>query len=493
MKAKSLMIQGTMSGVGKSLLVTALCRIFAEDGVKVCPFKSQNMALNSFVTADGLEMGRAQAEQAFAAGLMPDVRMNPILLKPSADSESQVILNGKVLRSMNSREYFKKRGDFMQEVLKDLDSLSEEYDLIIAEGAGSPAEINLNKNDIVNMGLAKAADMPVILAGDIDRGGVFAQCLGTVEWMERTERDRIKGFVFNKFRGDPTLLSPGPEMLFERTGIPLIGVVPYVAGLEIDDEDSISDRLRTIGKMNDAACVDIAVIRFPRISNFTDIIPLEDNPFLSVRYVENAGQLGDPDMIILPGTKTTVSDLRWMKQCGLYEAVLTASENGSFIFGICGGYQMLGKKLSDPYGEDGGGNEDGLGLLPVDTVFSKEKNRRQVKGRSNLGAAVEGYEIHMGESKIGGNSLFMLDLDDCILPEGCINDRAAGTYVHGLFDTGEFADELLNLVCEKRKIAFPDEGKTETKKKRFERSVKKLADSVRASVDMDKIREIAGL
>ena len=204
MKAKSLMIQGTMSGVGKSLLVTALCRIFAEDGVKVCPFKSQNMALNSFVTADGLEMGRAQAEQAFAAGLMPDVRMNPILLKPSADSESQVILNGKVLRSMNSREYFKKRGAFMQEVLKDLDSLSEEYELIIAEGAGSPAEINLNKNDIVNMGLAKAADMPVILAGDIDRGGVFAQCLGTVEWMEQTERDRIKGFVFNKFRGDPT-------------------------------------------------------------------------------------------------------------------------------------------------------------------------------------------------------------------------------------------------------------------------------------------------
>ena len=493
MKAKSLMIQGTMSGVGKSLLVTALCRIFAEDGVKVCPFKSQNMALNSFVTADGLEMGRAQAEQAFAAGLMPDVRMNPILLKPSADSESQVILNGKVLRSMNSREYFKKRGAFMQEVLKDLDSLSEEYELIIAEGAGSPAEINLNKNDIVNMGLAKAADMPVILAGDIDRGGVFAQCLGTVEWMEQTERDRIKGFVFNKFRGDPTLLSPGPEMLFERTGIPLIGVVPYVAGLEIDDEDSISDRLRTIGKMNDAACVDIAVIRFPRISNFTDIIPLEDNPFLSVRYVENAGQLGDPDMIILPGTKTTVSDLRWMKQCGLYEAVLTASENGSFIFGICGGYQMLGKKLSDPYGEDGGGNEDGLGLLPVDTVFSREKNRRQVKGRSNSGAAVEGYEIYMGESKIGGNSLFMLDLDDCILPEGCINDCAAGTYVHGLFDTGEFADELLNLVCEKRKIAFPDEGKTETKKKRFERSVKKLADSVRASVDMEKIREIAGL
>ena len=493
MKAKGLMIQGTMSGVGKSLLVTALCRIFAEDGVKVCPFKSQNMALNSFVTADGLEMGRAQAEQAFAAGLQPDVRMNPILLKPSADSESQVILNGKVLSSMNSREYFKKRGDFMQEILKDLDSLSEEYELIIAEGAGSPAEINLNKNDIVNMGLAKAADMPVILAGDIDRGGVFAQCLGTVEWMEKAERDRIKGFVFNKFRGDPTLLSPGPEMLFERTGIPLIGVVPYVPGLEIDDEDSISDRLKSTGGNNKEACVDIAVIRLPRISNFTDIIPLEDNPFLSVRYVDNADRLGNPDLIILPGTKTTISDLRWMKQNGLYEAAIRASGNGSFVFGICGGYQMLGTELLDPYGEDGGGKEKGLGLLPVSTVFSKEKNRRQIKGKSSSGASVEGYEIHMGESEIGGDRLFTLDADGRQFPEGCITDIAAGTYVHGLFDTGEFADELIELVCKKRNIDFPKEGKTETKKQRFERSVKRLADSVRESVDMDKIREIAGL
>ncbi|MCR5011500.1 MAG: cobyric acid synthase [Lachnospiraceae bacterium] len=493
MKAKSLMIQGTMSGVGKSLLVTALCRIFAEDGVKVCPFKSQNMALNSFVTADGLEMGRAQAEQAFAAGLQPDVRMNPILLKPSADSESQVILNGKVLSSMNSREYFKKRGDFMQEILKDLDSLSEEYELIIAEGAGSPAEINLNKNDIVNMGLAKAADMPVILAGDIDRGGVFAQCLGTVEWMERAGRERIKGFVFNKFRGDPTLLSPGPEMLFERTGIPLIGVVPYVPGLEIDDEDSISDRLESTGGNNKDARVDIAVVRLPRISNFTDLIPLEDNPFLSVRYVESPERLGDPDLIILPGTKTTISDLRWMKQNGLYEAVLTASKNGSFVFGICGGYQMLGTELQDPYGEDGGGKEKGLGLLPVSTVFSKEKNRRQVKGKSSKGASVEGYEIHMGESGIGGDRLFTLDAEGQQFSEGCITDIAAGTYVHGLFDTGEFADELIELVCRKRNIDFPKEGKTETKKQRFERSVKRLADSVRESVDMDKIREIAGL
>ncbi|MCR5012907.1 MAG: cobyric acid synthase [Lachnospiraceae bacterium] len=493
MKAKNLMIQGTMSGVGKSLLVTALCRIFAEDGVKVCPFKSQNMALNSFVTADGLEMGRAQAEQAFAAGLQPDVRMNPILLKPSADSESQVILNGKVLRSMNSREYFKKRGDFMQEILKDLDSLSEEYELIIAEGAGSPAEINLKKNDIVNMGLAKAADMPVILAGDIDRGGVFAQCLGTVEWMEKAERDRIKGFVFNKFRGDPTLLSPGPEMLFERTGIPLIGVVPYVPGLEIDDEDSISDRLKSTGGNNKDARVDIAVVRLPRISNFTDIIPLEDNAFVSVRYVESPERLGNPDLIILPGTKTTISDLRWMKQNALYDAVLGASGNGSFVFGICGGYQMLGKELQDPYGEDGGGKEEGLGLLPVSTVFSKEKNRRQIKGKSSSGASVEGYEIHMGESEIGGDRLFTLDADGRQFPEGCITDTAAGTYVHGLFDTGEFADELIELVCKKRNIDFPKEGKTETKRQRFERSVKRLADSVRASVDMDKIREIAGL
>ena len=482
-----------MSGVGKSLLVTALCRIFAEDGVKVCPFKSQNMALNSFVTADGLEMGRAQAEQAFAAGLQPDVRMNPILLKPSVDSESQVILNGKVLSSMNSREYFKKRGDFMQEILKDLDSLSEEYELIIAEGAGSPAEINLNKNDIVNMGLAKAADMPVILAGDIDRGGVFAQCRGTVEWMKKAERDRIKGFVFNKFRGDPTLLSPGPEMLFERTGIPLIGVVPYVPGLEIDDEDSISDRLKSTGGNNKDARVDIAVVRLPRISNFTDIIPLEDNAFVSVRYVESPERLGNPDLIILPGTKTTISDLRWMKQNGLYDAVLRASENGSFAFGICGGYQMLGTELQDPYGEDGGGKEKGLGLLPVSTVFSKEKNRRQVKGKSSSGASVEGYEIHMGESEIGGDRLFTLDTDGRQFPEGCITDTAAGTYVHGLFDTGEFADELIELVCKKRNIDFPKEGKTETKKQRFERSVKRLADSVRESVDMDKIREIAGI
>ena len=312
-RAKCIMVQGTMSGAGKSLLCAALCRIFAQDGLRAVPFKSQNMALNSFVTKDGLEMGRAQVVQAQAAGVEPDVRMNPILLKPSSDVGSQVIVNGEVRGQMKASEYFRTKRQLVPDILKAYDSLAEEADVIVIEGAGSPAEINLKSEDIVNMGLAEMVDAPVLLVGDIDRGGVFAQLYGTVELLEEKERRRIKGLVINKFRGDVEILRPGLSMLEEKTHLPVVGVVPYLK-VDIEDEDSLSQRL----EMRDGKKpLDAAIIRLPHLSNFTDFMPLEQHPLLGVRYVSNAHELGAPDLILLPGTKNTVDDLLWLRQCGL--------------------------------------------------------------------------------------------------------------------------------------------------------------------------------
>ena len=312
-KAKCIMVQGTMSGAGKSLLCAALCRIFAQDGYRVAPFKSQNMALNSFVTRDGLEMGRAQVVQAQAAGIEPDVRMNPILLKPSSDVGSQVIVNGEVRGQMSAAAYFKMKRALIPEILSAYNSLAETVDIIVIEGAGSPAEINLKADDIVNMGLARLVDAPVLLAGDIDRGGVFAQLYGTVALLEPEERARIKGLLINKFRGDVEILRPGLAMLEEKTQLPVLGVVPYLK-VDIEDEDSLSTRLDA-GKT--VHPLDAAILRLPHISNFTDFMPLEQHPLLGVRYVQNIRQLGTPDLIILPGTKNTVDDLLWLRQSGL--------------------------------------------------------------------------------------------------------------------------------------------------------------------------------
>ena len=342
-RAKCIMVQGTMSGAGKSLLCTALCRIFAQDGYKVAPFKSQNMALNSFVTRAGLEMGRAQVVQAQAAGVEPDVRMNPILLKPSSDVGSQVIVNGEVRGDMPARVYFRQKKALIPEILRAYESLAQEYDILVIEGAGSPAEINLKAVDIVNMGLAKLVDAPVLLVGDIDRGGVFAQLYGTVALLEADERARICGLVINKFRGDVEILRPGLAMLEEKTRLPVLGVIPYTRA-DIEDEDSLSERLQSSKAVKP---LDAAVVRLPHISNFTDFMPLEQHPLLGVRYVQNVRELGSPDLIILPGTKNTVADLLWLRQCGLEAAVQKLAKRGTPILGVCGGYQMLGRTLDD--------------------------------------------------------------------------------------------------------------------------------------------------
>lgn len=319
--AKVIMVQGTMSNVGKSLLTAGLCRIFKQDGYRVAPFKSQNMALNSYITEEGLEMGRAQVMQAEAAGVAPSVAMNPILLKPTNDVGSQVIVNGEVIGNMKAREYFAYKKKLIPDIMKAFEKLSDEYDIIVIEGAGSPAEINLKADDIVNMGMAKLADAPVLLVGDIDRGGVFAQLIGTVMLLEEEERARIKGLIINKFRGDKTILDPGIGMLEERTGIPVVGVAPYLH-IQVEDEDSLTERF---SGSQEAGLIDIAVIRLPRIANFTDFNPFENMEGVSLRYVGNVSDLKNPDMIILPGTKSTMEDLRWLRQSGLEAAVLKAA------------------------------------------------------------------------------------------------------------------------------------------------------------------------
>ena len=374
--AKALMIQGTMSNAGKSLLVGGLLRVMKQDGYRVAPFKSQNMALNSFITSEGLEMGRAQVMQAEAAGVEPSVLMNPILLKPTNDTGSQVIVNGEVRGNMAARDYFKYKRALIPDIMKAYHALEEQYDIIVLEGAGSPAEINLKADDIVNMGMAKLAKAPVLLAGDIDRGGVFAQLVGTVILLSEEERAMVKGTIINKVRGDKTILDPGIEMLEERIGIPTVGVIPYMH-VDIDDEDSLTERF---DRKETGGLADIAVVRVPRISNFTDFRPLEAMDGVTVRYVDRAGALGNPDLILLPGTKNTMEDLLWMRQTGLEAAVLKAASGGCPVMGICGGYQMLGDTLSDPHHVEAGGEICGMGLLPMDTVFEQQKTRTQMTG-----------------------------------------------------------------------------------------------------------------
>ena len=395
-RAKCIMVQGTMSGAGKSLLCAALCRIFAQDGLRAVPFKSQNMALNSFVTKDGLEMGRAQVVQAQAAGVEPDVRMNPILLKPSSDVGSQVIVNGEVRGQMAAAEYFRTKKKLVPDIMAAYDSLAEEADVIVIEGAGSPAEINLKSEDIVNMGLAEMVDAPVLLVGDIDRGGVFAQLYGTVELLEEKERARIKGLVINKFRGDVEILRPGLAMLEEKTHLPVVGVVPYLK-VDIEDEDSLSQRLESRGGKKP---LDAAILRLPHLSNFTDFMPLEQHPLLGVRYVANAHELGTPDLILLPGTKNTVDDLLWLRQCGLEAALLRLAGKGTPVLGVCGGYQMLGQY----YKTWDGVQLDFIGAINVHTIGAKERMIGNYMYRTtpeSSGSIVVGFENHSGKTYLG--------------------------------------------------------------------------------------------
>ena len=332
-KTKFIMIQGTMSNAGKSLVVAGLCRIFKQDGYKVAPFKSQNMALNSFITEDGLEMGRAQVMQAEAAVIKPTVYMNPILLKPTNDVGSQVIVNGKVLGNMKARDYFAYKKQLIPDIERAIAELGREYEIIVIEGAGSPAEINLKENDIVNMGMAKIVDAPVLLVGDIDRGGVFAQLYGTLELLEKDERDRVKGLIINKFRGDKTILDPGIEMIEEKGKVPVTGVLPYI-DISIEDEDSLSERFEK--KKN--GCLDIAVIKLPYISNFTDFNVFDEFKEVAVRYIRSVKDMGEPDMLIIPGSKSTVADMRWLSERGFDAAIQKYAEKDGIIFGICGGF-----------------------------------------------------------------------------------------------------------------------------------------------------------
>lgn len=485
-KARCIMVQGTMSGAGKSLLCTALCRIFAQDGLRVAPFKSQNMALNSYVTREGLEMGRAQVVQAEAAGIEPDVRMNPILLKPCSDTGSQVIVRGEVRGQMPAAQYFRYKKQLIPDILDAYRSLASECDVVVIEGAGSPAEINLKTEDIVNMGLAEMVNAPVLLAGDIDRGGVFAQLYGTVALLEPQERARIGGLIINKFRGDPDILRPGLSMLEERTGLSVLGVVPYLH-VDIDEEDSLAPCL-DVGTSHKP--VDIAILRFPRISNFTDFTPLENHPVLGVRYVEDTATLGKPDLIILPGTKNTIEDLLWMRQNGLEAAVLKAAAAQTPVLGVCGGYQMLGRTLQDPQGTEGGvpgRTLRGLGLLPIDTTFTTAKTRTRVQAVVAegpwSGAHLDGYEIHIGDTQVNGRPFCHLQNGAA---EGCQQGTVWGTYLHGLFDAGELTVKLADWLCARKGLpagkAQPLDHHTY-----LQQQFDLLADGVRHALDMQTI------
>ena len=481
--AKSIMIQGTMSNAGKSLLAAGLCRIFKQDGLKVAPFNRQNRALNSFITKAGGEMGRAQVVQAEAAGIDPDVRMNPILLKPTTDVGSQVIVNGVAQGNMRAMEYYKRKMSYVPAIMEAYNSLSAEFDVIVIEGAGSPAEINLKQDDIVNMGMAKLADAPVFLVGDIDRGGVFAQLYGTVALLEPEERARIKGTIVNKFRGDRSILEPGIKILEDLCKVPVAGVIPYVH-LDIDDEDSLSERF---ARKEGRRLLDVAVLRLPRISNFTDFSPFERYENVSLRYVERPADLGDPDLILIPGTKSTIADLKWLRQNGLEAAVQKAASAGVLVFGVCGGYQMLGRSISDPEQVEAAGETEirGMDLLPLDTVFRGQKVQTQTRGvfsgitgelRDLNGLEYEGYEIHMGRS------------EEKLPPVVCAGN-VYGSYIHGVFDAPGVCDGILRALCGKKGIDFSALGTfdvTEYKERQYDL----LADTVRQNMDMDLVYRV---
>lgn len=496
--AKKIMIQGTMSNAGKSLLTAGLCRIFRQDGYRVAPFKSQNMALNSFITSEGLEMGRAQVMQAEAAGIEPSVLMNPILLKPTNDTGSQVIVNGEVLGTMSARDYFKYKKKLIPDIMKAFNALAEKNDIIVIEGAGSPAEINLKTEDIVNMGMAELAGAPVLLVGDIDRGGVFAQLYGTVELLEPEERERVKGLIINKFRGDKTILDPGIRMLEEKCGIPVVGVAPYL-DIQVEDEDSLTERF---DRNQETGLIDIAVIRIPRISNFTDFNPLESIPGVSLRYVKHTADLRNPDVIILPGTKNTMEDLRWLRESGMEALILKAADRGTLIFGICGGYQMLGETLSDPYGVEAGGSMRGMGLLPMDTVFAEKKTRTQVTGTflelsgdyaPLSGVEFTGYEIHMGDSVRKAPAKPCTSVRDGVTgrekSEGTFTENVCGTYVHGIFDKEETALALVRAAGNKKGVDVSQMAGVDFAAFK-EQQYDILAAELRRHLDMEKIYEI---
>ena len=493
--AKPIMVQGTASSAGKSLITAGLCRVFRQDGYKVAPFKSQNMALNSYITNEGLEMGRAQVMQAEAAGVEPSVLMNPILLKPTNDMGCQVIVNGEVFSSMTAGSYYDYKSTLRPIVAESYAALAAAHEVVVIEGAGSPAEINLNRDDFVNMGMAKLADSPVLLVADIDRGGVFASVYGTIKLLSQEEQARVKGVVINKFRGDVEILKPGLKTLEELTGVPIVGVVPFL-DIDLDDEDSVTERFRQ--KTEDRS-LDIAVIRLPRISNFTDFNALSRLSPVGLRYVSRPEELGTPDLVILPGTKNTMGDLKWLRRTGLADAVSALAGAGTPVAGVCGGYQMLGKTLRDPDGVEEGGELPGLGLLPADTVFEPRKVRTRVTGRVRSldgffaglsGAALRGYEIHMGTTALSGGAAPFVTLSDG-RTDGAFCGNVFGSYLHGMFD-GELGLALVRLLLRRKGLPDTfDEGTAFDAHK--EQQYDLLADSLRSALDFRRIYEIMGM
>ena len=506
MIGKIIMVQGTASHVGKSVLASALCRIFHQDGFRVAPFKAQNMSNNSYVTAGGGEIGRAQAVQAEAAGVEARVEMNPVLLKPEADHTSQVVLLGKPLLSARSKDYLGLKAQLWESVRASLDTLRNEYDVVVVEGAGSPAEINLKATEIVNMRVARYADAPVLLCADIDRGGVFAAIVGTLELLEPEERATVKGVIINKFRGDIGLLTDGLTWLEERTGVPVVGVVHHFRDIHIPEEDSVALDL-PVRSPGDAV-LDIAVVQVPHISNFDDFDPLARENGVAVRYVDSPQQLGRPDMIILPGSKTTIPDLDWMESRGICDAIIAAHREGTAVIGICGGYQMLGTKISDPEKVESSQVEKrGLGLLSSTTVFTGSKETHRIRGQALQGPGllaeakglpIHGYEIHMGRTRGEGlASAFHIDdrwdvpVDESTASDGALDSSGwvLGTYIHGLFHNVELRQALLKALARRKGVHLSLAPQTLTLDQEYD----KLADWVRSSLNMDLVYQMTGL
>ena len=497
MRGKSLMFQGTGSSVGKSLMCAAVLRIMKQDGYTVAPFKAQNMALNSYATSEGLEMGRAQVTQAEAAMIEPSVNMNPVLLKPTSDRRSQVIFNGVPIGTMSAMEYEQYKPRLREDIKRIYDELESTVDCVVIEGAGSPAEINLHDGDIVNMSMAKAADAPVILIGDINPGGVFAQLYGTVKLLPEDEQQRIKGLVINKFRGDVKILEPGLKQIEELLGIPVLGVIPMM-DIDIEDEDSVTERF---DRQTGGGPIQVAIVHLPHISNFTDFNILSTERSVSVRYVKRASELEGADIILLPGTKNTIEDLNWLKQHGLADEIIRHARRGGMVMGICGGYQMLGERLFDPNHTESRIPEiAGLGLMDFDVTFHESKTTVQSHGSIDCpvgwlsehnGLMLDGYEIHTGTNDFREGCIPFLRLNGRDEVDGVVNaaGNIMGTYLHGIFDTGSFWHALVDHVRKEKGIQ--DEGGEVLTMEEFRRrEYDRLADGVRQNLDMDAVYKI---
>ncbi|HOV78677.1 MAG TPA: cobyric acid synthase [Bacillota bacterium] len=511
MAAKTIMIQGTASHVGKSVLVAALCRIFLQDGYKVAPFKSQNMALNSFVTKEGGEMGRAQVVQAEAAGLEPSVDMNPLLLKPTGQSSSQVIVLGKPVGNLSAVQYHREYAPKALKIIEEaLSRLRSAYDIVVIEGAGSPAEVNLQDKEIVNMRIARMADAPVLLVADIDKGGALAAVVGTLELISPTDRERVAGILINKFRGELQLFRPAIDFLEKKTEKRVLGVVPYFHGLRIQEEDTVSEDRDRAEQVEENGWVEIAVVHLPHISNFTDFDPLESEPDVKLHYVGNGRRLGNPDLIILPGSKNTIGDLAFLNRSGLSAQIIECSRRGVPVIGICGGFQMLGRELNDPlHMESEIPRVEGMGLLDVTTIFAADKVTTQVEAEV-AGAGlflsgfpsqrIKGYEIHMGRTELhsGAKPAFTILVRSgkkVFFPDGAVSmdGLVFGTYIHGIFDNDEFRRHIVNTLRKKKGLETLKSTSSITTSEQRHRDFEKLAAIVRGSLDMARIYEIMGM